>query len=71
MIPKEIRDALGLAPGDSVAFRLDGDGVRVTRVDLLETLRGRFLGGRLAEELGLEHRHELENEERRIRRSRR
>ena len=30
-LPKEFRDALGLKPGDRVAFTKDGDGVRVTR----------------------------------------
>ena len=60
-----MRDALAIAPGDEVAFRLDGDAVRVTRVDPQETLRGRLRGSRLTRELEAEHRRELEREERR------
>lgn len=30
-IPKEIRDALGISPGDRVVYELDEDGVRLAR----------------------------------------
>ena len=32
VLPREARDALGLKPGDSFAFVIDGDDVRVVRV---------------------------------------
>ncbi len=32
VLPKEARQALGLKPGDSFAFVIDGDDVRVVRV---------------------------------------
>jgi len=31
VLPREARDALGLKPGDSFAFVIDGDDVRVVR----------------------------------------
>lgn len=42
VIPKAMRDRLGLRPGDEVTFELDGRTVRVERATSGETLRGRF-----------------------------
>jgi AbrB family looped-hinge helix DNA binding protein len=39
VIPKEIRDRIGIQPGDEVAFDADGDEVRIRRVKDVETNR--------------------------------
>ncbi|CAN5158921.1 hypothetical protein BH20ACT22_BH20ACT22_04660 [soil metagenome] len=44
MIPKAMRDRLGLEPGDEVVFSLDGRGVRVAPARSHRTLRGAFSG---------------------------
>lgn len=43
VIPKELRDELGIEPGDEVTFWRDGDHVAVRTVGG-EALRGRFRG---------------------------
>lgn len=58
MIPKSIRDRLGIRPGDLVAFSLEEGGVRVEPVRAARELRGRFGGLRLAETLESDHRNE-------------
>jgi AbrB family looped-hinge helix DNA binding protein len=64
VIPKELRDAMGLAPGDEVDFAyVDGD-VVVRRVELDRPLRGRFAGSRLAESLVRERRADRRREDR-------
>jgi len=45
VIPKALRDELGLHPGDVVTFELDGRGVRVEPAHSGTALYGRF-GGR-------------------------
>lgn len=35
-IPKEVRDALGLAAGDRVGYEIDDEGVRIVRVEPLD-----------------------------------
>ncbi|WP_420446662.1 AbrB/MazE/SpoVT family DNA-binding domain-containing protein [Candidatus Poriferisodalis sp.] len=40
VIPKEIRDQLGIRPGDRVSFWCDGDAVSVRRVDDIRSLAG-------------------------------
>ena len=42
VIPKTMRDRLGLRPGDEVTFELEGRTVRVERATSGEPLRGRF-----------------------------
>jgi AbrB family looped-hinge helix DNA binding protein len=42
VIPKEIRERLGIEPGDEVAFDEDGSCVRVIPLRPAATLRGRF-----------------------------
>jgi len=81
VIPKAIRDELGIKPGDEVTFEPDGADVRVRRVEAdlahrahaVKSLRGIWadLPGGGTEEL-LEERHrEREREERKIREERR
>jgi AbrB family looped-hinge helix DNA binding protein len=43
VIPKELRDELGIEPGDDVSFWRDGDHVAVRRAGRAE-LQGRFRG---------------------------
>lgn len=54
VIPKELRDRLGIEPGDEVTFWLDGDHVAVRPTHRAEPLRGRFAGGDLAATLEAE-----------------
>jgi antitoxin PrlF len=44
VIPKEMRDDLGLQPGAEVAFERDGEGVRIVAAGTAATLglRGRY-----------------------------
>jgi antitoxin PrlF len=58
VIPKEIRDRLGIRPGDQVEFELDDGAVRVEPVFELPTLRGSLAGLGLVEELEADHRLE-------------
>lgn len=59
VIPKPIRDRLGLRPGDSVVFVPEEGGVRVEPANEVEDLAGRFAGLRLTEELEEDHREEI------------
>lgn len=67
VIPKPIRDELGINPGDEVTFWLEGDDLHLKRVVPPGTLRGRFAGARLRERLEAEHRRELAKDTRRSR----
>lgn len=51
VIPKEIRDQLGIEPGDEVDFWLEGDQVAVRLSGRRSPLRGRFRGSLLGDEL--------------------
>ena len=51
VIPKELRDRLGIEPGDHVDFWLDGDQVVVRRAADRTPLHGRFAGSDLSGEL--------------------
>lgn len=51
VIPKDLRDRLGILPGDEVDFVLDDDAVRVAPVRELATLRGSLAGLELVAEL--------------------
>ena len=44
MIPKAMRDQLGIAPGDEVDFSLEDDAVRVEPRRGRASLRGQFAG---------------------------
>lgn len=63
MIPKSLRDRLGIRAGDEVAFRLERDAVLVERVRPEGTLRGRYAGRPLLDDLEREHSREVERDE--------
>lgn len=44
VIPKKLRDELGIRPGDEVTFWRDGDSVAMRPVRSTRPLRGRFSG---------------------------
>ena len=67
VIPKAIRDRLGIAPGGEVVFIEEGDSVRVRRARSILDLEGVLRGSGGTAELEREHRLELEKEERRFR----
>ena len=62
VIPKELRDRVGIHPGDEVAFTLEDGGVRVEPVRPRGPLRGRFRGRGLVKALEEDHRRELEHD---------
>lgn len=72
VIPKEIRDRIGIRPGDEVAFDTDGGDVRVRRVtddraiqaNRIKALRGIWTKGGGTDALLEERRREREREER-------
>jgi AbrB family looped-hinge helix DNA binding protein len=53
VIPKPMREELGLEPGSEVEFELDGEGVRVLRAGAAATvgLKGRYRSSGLAASL--------------------
>lgn len=51
VIPKELRDELGIEPGDEISFWLDGDHVALQPARQRPPLRGRFRGSALTDEL--------------------
>ena len=65
VIPKDLRDALGIEPGDEVTFWRDGDHVAVRSVRSVRPLRGRFAGSALADELDRERADDRFREDRR------
>ena len=67
VIPKEIRDQLGIRPGDRVSFWCDGDSVSVRRIDDIRSLVGIFADGpSLTDALMAERRFDRELEEARL-----
>lgn len=58
VIPKELRDELGIEPGDEVSFWLDGDHVSVRPARHRPPLRGRFRGSPLTDELAADRARE-------------
>jgi AbrB family looped-hinge helix DNA binding protein len=58
VIPKPFRTAVGLGPGDEVAFSQEGNAIRVERVASAESLMGRLAGHRLVEALEKDRRAE-------------
>ncbi|MCU0272377.1 MAG: AbrB/MazE/SpoVT family DNA-binding domain-containing protein [Acidimicrobiales bacterium] len=65
VIPKELRDALGIEPGDEVSFWRDGDHVALRPTRHRPPLRGRFRGSPLTDELLAEREADRAREERR------
>ena len=58
VIPKSMRDSLGILPGDEVDFTLEGEAVRVEPVRNGSTLRGTLPNLGLTEALEADHRAE-------------
>ena len=58
VIPKAFRAAVGLEPGDQVAFSRDGTAVRVERVVSADELMGRLATHRLVRALEQDRRAE-------------
>jgi len=58
VIPKPIRDELGIRPGDEVVCTLEGRSVRVVPASSLQDLRGTFRAIPLDEMLRTDRRHE-------------
>jgi AbrB family looped-hinge helix DNA binding protein len=54
VIPKELREELGIEPGDEVSFWRHGDHVAVRPASRRPSLRGRFAGSHLVDELAAE-----------------
>jgi len=65
VIPKDLRDVLGIEPGDEVTFWRDGDHVVVRSVRSPRPLRGRFAGSALVDELDRERAADRAREHRR------
>lgn len=49
VIPKDLRDELGIEPGDEVSFWREGDHVAVRPTRQRSALRGRFRGAALTD----------------------
>ena len=58
VIPKRLRDQLGIVPGDEVDFAVEGSAVRVEPVRSVPNLRGCLMGRGLISELEADHRAE-------------
>ncbi|HQZ84759.1 MAG TPA: AbrB/MazE/SpoVT family DNA-binding domain-containing protein [Actinomycetota bacterium] len=58
VIPKELRDRLGIQPGDRMDFWLDGDHVAGQKSGAATPLRGRFRGRSLTTDLAAERARE-------------
>ena len=64
VIPKELRDELGIEPGDEVDFWLHRDHVAVRPAQRRPPLRGRFAGSDLVGELEATRRDDRRREDR-------
>ena len=51
VIPKQLRDVLGIEPGDEVSFWQHDDHIAVRPISHRPPLRGRFAGSSLVDEL--------------------
>ena len=60
VIPKAMRDSLGIGPGDEVEFALEDEAVRVEPRRDRPSLRGSLAGFGLADALEKDHRAERE-----------
>ena len=64
VIPKELRDELGIEPGDEVSFWRHGDHVAVRPATHRRPLRARFPGASLTDELTTQRAADREREQR-------
>jgi AbrB family looped-hinge helix DNA binding protein len=64
VIPKDLRDELGIVPGDEVSFWRDGDHVAVRPARSRPALKGRFAGSDLVTALEAARRDDREREDR-------
>jgi len=68
VLPKAIRDRLGIEPGDEVLVEEEGDHIEIRKAATIATLRGIFRDGPdMLADLEREHREEIEREERKMR----
>jgi AbrB family looped-hinge helix DNA binding protein len=58
VIPKEMRDRLGIVPGDEVDFALEDKAVRIEPVHQMQSLRGYLTGHQLTSALEADRRAE-------------
>jgi AbrB family looped-hinge helix DNA binding protein len=58
VIPKDLRDQVGLGPGADVSFEPVDDGIVVRRANHRSNLRGRFAGSGMTERLLQDRRSE-------------
>jgi AbrB family looped-hinge helix DNA binding protein len=65
VIPKDLRDALGIEPGDDISFWREGDHVALRPVRSSVSLKGRFAGVDLVSALLAERREDEVRETRR------
>lgn len=71
VLPKGIRDRLGIEPGDQVTVEKEGDYIQIRKAATIASLRGIFKDGPdMLADLEREHREEIEAEERKERESR-
>lgn len=63
VIPKDLRDQLGIEPGDEVNFWLHDDHVAVRPAQRRRPLRGRFSTSALTRELELDRASEMSREQ--------
>lgn len=63
VIPKALRDELGIEPGDQVSFWRHGDHAAVRPIGQRRPLRGRFSGSQLVDELTVERSADRERED--------
>jgi AbrB family looped-hinge helix DNA binding protein len=64
VIPKDLRDALGIEPGDEVSFWRQGDHIALRPARQRRPLRGRLAGSPLIEALERERNEERKREDR-------
>jgi AbrB family looped-hinge helix DNA binding protein len=58
VVPKSIRDALGIGPGDEVVVSLSDGGALIQLVNTATSLKGTFAGSNMLEMLEQERAHE-------------
>lgn len=63
VIPQELREELGIEPGDKVSFWLEGDHVAIRPARTRPPLRGRFRGLDLLADLEAERAAERQRED--------